>query len=123
MELPSFLQYEPGTDFIRLAGHRIGLTHVVRLYAKGNSAELIVANFPSLPLALVYKVLGFYLDNQSEVDAYVAADEAELARQEAEGRLIRRAPTLAELRQRLAVKRAAGHDVAGVATHDPGLPH
>jgi hypothetical protein len=37
---------------------------------------MLAAHYPTLPLALVHKVLAFYLDNQSEVDAYVAACSA-----------------------------------------------
>ena len=84
MNLPSFLQFEPDTDFIRLTGHRIGLADVVRLYDRGSSAEIIAANFPTLSLSLIYSVLAYYLDNKAEVDAYVAADDAELARQQKE---------------------------------------
>jgi uncharacterized protein (DUF433 family) len=108
MNLPPFLQYEPGTDFVRLQGHRIGLTHVVRLYDEGMSAEMILLQFPTLSLPLIYKVLAFYLENQAEVDAYVAADTAELQRQEAEFDRTRTTPTLAELRQRFEQLRRSG---------------
>jgi len=108
MQLPDFLQSEPDTGFIRLTGHRIGLTHVVRLYNEGNSAELISASFPTLPLPLVHKVLAFYLENQAEVDAHVAADTAELRRQEAEADANRKGPTLAELRRRFNSMRRSG---------------
>jgi uncharacterized protein (DUF433 family) len=83
MTLPDFLTRDD-FDEIRLTGHRIGLYTVVRCYREGRSAEQIAEEFPSLPLSLVYKVLAFYLDNRQEVDAYVDAYAAELARQEAE---------------------------------------
>jgi hypothetical protein len=54
MPLPSFLQLEPGTDYIRLTGHRIGLAHVVRVYNDGVSAEMIATYFPTPELPLVY---------------------------------------------------------------------
>ncbi len=98
--LPPFLRFEPGTDFVRLEGSRIGLTHVVRLYAEGMTAEMILLQFPTLSLPLIYKVLAFYLENQAEVDAYVAEDTAELRRQEAECDKEHRAPSLDELRGR-----------------------
>jgi uncharacterized protein (DUF433 family) len=101
MNLPSFLEYEDEKmDFIRLTGHRVGLAHVVREYNRGSSAEMIAVRFPSLKLSHIYSVLAFYLDNKAEVDAYVAADDAELARQEAEWRRTRTTPTLEELRRR-----------------------
>jgi hypothetical protein len=55
---------------------------VVRLYREGNTAEQIAEELESLGLALVYKVLAFYLENLAEVDAYVDAYSAELERQE-----------------------------------------
>src|SRR5262249_28829812 len=80
MILPDFLtQREYGE--IALTGHRIGLYTVVRLYREGNTAEQIAEELESLGLALVYKTLAFYLENQAEVDAYVDAYTAELERQ------------------------------------------
>jgi len=108
MNLPTFLQYEPGTDFVRLQGHRIGLTHVVRLYDEGMSAEMILLQLPTLSLSLIYKVLAIYLENQAEVDAYVAADTAELQRQDAEFDRTRTTPTLSELRRRFEQLRRSG---------------
>ena len=37
---------------------------------------MLACRYPTVPLALVHKVLAFYLENQSEVDAYVAASSA-----------------------------------------------
>ena len=101
MTLPSFLEYED-YGFIRLTGHRIGLAHVVREYNRGSSAEMICAQFPTLSLSTIYKVMAFYLDNQAEVDAYVAADDAALRTMEEESRKTSRMPSLEELRRRLA---------------------
>lgn len=75
VELPGFLTQSQDGE-IRLTGHRIGLYHLVQRYNEGESAEMLAAHYPTLPLALVHKVLAFYLDNQSEVDAYVAACSA-----------------------------------------------
>lgn len=82
MILPDFLTRNSDGD-IRLTGHRIGLYTVVRLYREGRNAEQIAEELESLGLALVYKVLAFYLENKAEVDAYVDAYRAELERQEA----------------------------------------
>ena len=73
MTLPDFLSREPG-GFIRLAGHRIGLHHVIRSYNEGFSPEMIVGEYPTLSLALIHKLIAFYLDNPSEVDAFIAAE-------------------------------------------------
>src|SRR5262245_43629310 len=70
MILPDFLIDHPDGE-IRVTGRRIGLYSVVRLYREGNTAEQIAEEL-DLGLALVYKVLAFYLENQAEVDAYTA---------------------------------------------------
>jgi hypothetical protein len=43
---------------------------------------MLVCRYPTLPLSLVHKVLAFYLENQSEVDAYVAACSAAIDEQQ-----------------------------------------
>jgi uncharacterized protein (DUF433 family) len=108
MNLPSFLQIEPNTDFIRLTGHRIGLADIVRLYDQGCSAEIIAAHFPTLSLSLIYSVLAFYLDNKVEVDAYIDDDDAELRGQEIELRKTSPAPSFDELRKRFSSLRPSG---------------
>jgi uncharacterized protein (DUF433 family) len=82
VNVPDFLT-EDADGEVRLTGHRIGLYTVVRLYREGRSAEQIAEDLPSLPLALVFKTLAFYLENRAEVDAYVDAYRAELDRQQA----------------------------------------
>ncbi len=101
MTLPDFLIDSPDGE-IRLTGHRISLYHVVDRYQEGYSAEMLAEHYPTLSLALIHKVIAFYLENQAEVDAYVAAYRSELERQEAE--TPRRGPTLEEMRQRLKEK-------------------
>jgi uncharacterized protein (DUF433 family) len=80
MELPDFLSQQPDGDLI-LKGHRIGLWHVLRRYQEGYSPEMLVGQYPTLPLALVHKVIAFYLEQQSEIDAYLAGYQADLERQ------------------------------------------
>jgi uncharacterized protein (DUF433 family) len=84
MTLPDFLQTDDG-GFVHLTNHRIGLHHVVRMYAEGSSPEMISAYYPSLPLPLVHRVIAFYLENQSEVDAYIGAHDWDIAEQIAAG--------------------------------------
>src|SRR4051794_23644349 len=83
MNLPEFLVDHPDGE-IRLTGHRIGLHHVVFYYNEGYSPERLVGQFPTLPLALVHKVIAFYLENRAEVDAYVAEYDAAVERLRAE---------------------------------------
>ncbi len=81
MDLPDFLIDHPDGE-IRLAGHRISLYDVMSLYQQGYSPEKIRDEYPTLPLAVIHKLIAFYLENQAEVDGYVAAYRAELDRQE-----------------------------------------
>jgi uncharacterized protein (DUF433 family) len=98
MQLPDFLTEQPGGS-IRLTGHRIALEHILYFYNQGYSAEMILGQFPSLPLALVHKVIAFYLEHQAEVDTYLAGCEAEVGRQRSAAPV---APDLVELRRRAA---------------------
>lgn len=81
MQLPDFLTQAADGE-IRLSGHRIGLYHLVQRYNEGESAEMLACRYPTLPLALVHKVLAFYLENQQEVDAYVAGCATVMEKQE-----------------------------------------
>jgi uncharacterized protein (DUF433 family) len=106
MILPDFLCGE-STDEIRLTGRRIGLYHIVYYYNDGYSPEMLAGQFPDMPLALIHKVIGFYLENKAEVDVYVSRCQDELAAQRAASpqRL-----QLASLRQRLEqVQQTQGH--------------
>jgi uncharacterized protein (DUF433 family) len=104
MTLPEFLTQD--TDgYIHVTGHRIGLQDLVYYYNEGYSPEGLLEAFPTLSLALVHKVIAFYLEGKGDVDAYVATCEAEMERQRA---VTPRGPDVAELRRRLARKQAAG---------------
>lgn len=102
MILSEFLVQTDG--HIHLVGHRIGLQDVVYYYREGCTAEELCEIFPTLPLALIHKVLAFYLENTAEVDGYLAASDAEM---EAQRAVTSRGPDRAELRRRLVAKQAA----------------
>jgi uncharacterized protein (DUF433 family) len=99
MQLPEFLTRQPSGS-IRLTGHRIALEHVVYVYNQGYSPEMILGQFPGLPLALIHKVIAFYLEHREALDAYVERCDAEVARQRAAAPT---SPDLAELRRRVAL--------------------
>jgi uncharacterized protein (DUF433 family) len=103
MTVPDFLTKDE-FDHIRLTGHRISLEDIVYYYNEGYSAESLVGQFPTLSLALIHKVIAFYLENQAEVDKYAEAELAACERLRAEGP---GAPSLVELRERLEKKRRA----------------
>src|SRR5947209_19331088 len=56
---------------VRVGNTRVLLDLVVAAFLDGASAEEIVEQFPTLDLADVYSVLGFYLRNRDAVDAYL----------------------------------------------------
>jgi uncharacterized protein (DUF433 family) len=67
MHLPDFLLEQDGE--VRLSGHRISLFHLLSFYQEGFSAEMLREQFPTLSMALIHKVLGFYWENKAELDA------------------------------------------------------
>ena len=77
MNVPEFLTRGPMGE-IRLTGHRIDLYLIVLFYNEGHTAEMLHDEFPTLPLALIDRVLAFYLENKAEVDAYVAGVVTEI---------------------------------------------
>jgi len=103
MTLPDFLLSDEFGE-IFLVGHRVTLYHVIKDYREGYSAEMLAAAYPTLSLALVHKVIAFYLENQEEVDRYVEETRAEIEHQAAAPS---RGPSLADLKRRLEAKREA----------------
>jgi uncharacterized protein (DUF433 family) len=64
---------------IRVKGHRIGLEHIVQRYHDGYSPEQIALDVPGLELKAIYVIIGYYLHNQGDVDAYIARLDANFA--------------------------------------------
>jgi uncharacterized protein (DUF433 family) len=116
MNLPDFLARDR-YGYIHLAGHRIGLRHVVELYNDRYTPEMLDDHFPTLPLALIHKVIAFYLENQPEVDAYIQQSREALDRQAAAPQP---GPDAAELRRRMEVHRPK--ESAGVMKIDEMFP-
>jgi uncharacterized protein (DUF433 family) len=102
MNIADFLVEDPH-GYIHLAGHRIGLRHVVDLYNDGYTPEMLQDHFPTLPLALLHKVIAFYLENRTDVDAYVRHSQEELDRQAAAPTF---GPDATELQRRMDARRA-----------------
>jgi uncharacterized protein (DUF433 family) len=97
MKIPDFLQQDLD-GYIHVAEHRIGIEDIVLCYNDGFSAEMLLAQYPTLTLALIYKVLGFYLENREEIDTYVS-DSVRVC--EEQRSTAPKGPTLDELRNRL----------------------
>src|SRR5690348_3445906 len=56
---------------IRIGQTRVLLELVIHAYYMGETPEGIVDSYPSLTTADVYAVIGYYLANREEIDAYV----------------------------------------------------
>jgi uncharacterized protein (DUF433 family) len=56
---------------IRIAGARVTLDTVVAAFEEGATAEEIARQYPSLALADIYAVLGYYLRQRETIDAYL----------------------------------------------------
>jgi uncharacterized protein (DUF433 family) len=73
---------------VRIGKTRVTLDVVIAAFADGATAEEIVQQYPSLQLADVYHVIGYYLRHPSEVEAYRQQRRAQAAavRQQNEAR-------------------------------------
>ena len=73
---------------LRVGNTRATLDTVLAAFADGATAEEIVQQYPSLHLADVYSVIGYYLRHASEVDSYLQQrrEQREAIRQQNEAR-------------------------------------
>ena len=73
---------------LRVAGTRVSLDSAVYAFDEGATPEEIAQDFPSLDLAAIYSVVGYYLQNRAEVEEYLEQRKArrEELRTEAESR-------------------------------------
>ena len=63
---------------VRMANSRIPIDNVITAYQRGATPEEIVEEqYPTLNVADVYLVIGFYLRHKPEVDVYLAEQAAE----------------------------------------------
>lgn len=90
---------------IRVGSTRVTLDTVISAFLDGATAEEIVHQYPSLQLADVYSVIGYYLKQRDEVDAYLQRrrEHAERVRRQNEARY-----DPAGIRDRLLARRAGG---------------
>jgi uncharacterized protein (DUF433 family) len=58
-------------NVVRVGDTRVTLDTVVTAFQEGATAEEIVQQYPSLELAGVYSVIGYYLQRRSEVENYL----------------------------------------------------
>jgi uncharacterized protein (DUF433 family) len=56
---------------VRVGNTRIPIDTVIAAFKEGATAEEIASQYPSLSLADIYAVIGYYLQQQPEVEAYL----------------------------------------------------
>lgn len=56
---------------LRVIGTRVPLDSVIHAFEQGATPEEIAQDFPTLDLAAIYSVLGYYLQNRAEVEQYL----------------------------------------------------
>lgn len=61
---------------VRIGATRVTLDTLVAAYREGMTAEGIVEQYPSLRLADVYLVIGYFLSHTEEVDMYLRGRQA-----------------------------------------------
>ncbi len=73
---------------VRVGNTRVTLDTVIAAFTDGATAEEIVQQYPSLHLADVYSVIGYYLRHSAEVEAYLQQRrvQRDAVRQQNEGR-------------------------------------
>jgi uncharacterized protein (DUF433 family) len=91
MDMPEAVAVPLRTDesgTIRVGRTRVILDLVIYAFRQGATPETIVDQYPSLSLADVYLVLGYYLQNRDVVDEYIRKREieAQALRREVEAR-------------------------------------
>ena len=93
-----------GDGVVRIGGTRVTLETVVDAFKRGATAEEIAQQYSTVALSDVYSVLGYYLHQREEVEAYLGerAAKSEAIRSEIESefdqigirdRLVRRSQT------------------------------
>lgn len=60
---------------VRVGNTRVTLDTVIIAFKEGATAEEIVSQYPSLLLADVYAVIGYYLQRQPEIETYLSQRE------------------------------------------------
>jgi uncharacterized protein (DUF433 family) len=90
---------------VRVGNTRVTLDTIVAGFMEGATAEEIAQQYPSVHLADVYYVIGYYLRRRSEVEAYLSRrrQQAEQVRQQNESRF-----DPVGVRERLLARRTSG---------------
>lgn len=72
------VQWEDGT--IRVKASRVTLDTIVARFQVGDTLDRIHDGFPTVSLEQIKSIIDWYLNNQTEADAYIEREEAEAER-------------------------------------------
>jgi len=86
MQYPASPYVEERNGGLYVADSRVSLDSIVVNFRRGMSPDEIAQGFPNVPLAKVFGVLAYYLDNEQLIAEYLREAEAEF----------RKAPQLSE---------------------------
>ena len=91
---------------IRVSKTRVTLDTIVAVFTGGATAEEIAYQYPVVPLADIYSVIGYYLHQKNEVDAYLKrrAKVAEEVRKQNEAKF-----NATGIRERLLARKTSGN--------------
>ena len=70
MQLEDYFLFISKND-IRIKGHRIGIDNVLFYFLEGYTPEEINSIYPDLSLEKIYATITYYLQNRTEIDAYL----------------------------------------------------
>jgi uncharacterized protein (DUF433 family) len=62
---------------LRITGTRVSLDSVIYAFKEGATPEEIVQQYPTLDLKDIYAVISYYLQNQAEIEEYLAQRQVE----------------------------------------------
>ncbi|MBI1743066.1 DUF433 domain-containing protein [Candidatus Acetothermia bacterium] len=87
---------------VRVGGTRVTLDTIVVAFNEGSTAEEIAYQYPSLHLADVYAVIGYYLRHRDEIETYMhqRQQQAQETRKQNESRF-----SPSDVRERLQARR------------------
>ena len=68
-------------NVVRVGATRVTLDTLVAAFSEGATPEEMAFQYPSLGLSDIYAVISYYLQHRAEVDAYLAAWNAEASKQ------------------------------------------
>jgi len=89
-------------DVLRIGDTRVSLDTVIFAFNQGSTPEEIVVDYSTLDLSDVYAVITYYLQNQTEIEAYLQRRQTQ--RDEVRREMETRFPQ-AGLRERLLARR------------------